>query len=354
MEAATPDTTPEIEPSRISPIQHPAMTWFMVTSTFGIYLSLFYYRQARDLKRLDGQPTTPWMWLLVPVISIAMPFAGSKMTMRYETLADRASVPFVNQGAAIGAGALLIFWGLEILSRTYSTYDGIGTVVAVFIVGGLFALQTSHINTYKRSLEPDRFLTSSKGWRIARGLATAILVLPLLALQGLLVYDSAANLLRPSAQLAGRWHHDTLPVSIQFEDNWRIAEIGDFSDGSADAEFSISEWEYIVIFDQSPSDDFHASLTSRRDLIMEESPDAECEEKRRLQDGGSVRVAQLICESTFLGDPVLEASIQLEDGSQHIELLYYAMTSRGSLPENRMRMQRILNGVRLETGEETQ
>lgn len=329
----------------ISPPQRPVHTFLLVSLTLGLYASVFMWRNARDLQRLDGKPTRPWLWALGPLIAISLPYLMGAMTDRYEALSLQRGFRIRNRGRLYGALALLAAIAAQL--GFFVPEPLLVSMPLVLPSAALFALLGRDISQYKYALA-DREFSGPKGVLSSKQLVV-ILIGGLLSgsIYVVVLHDVLTHKGRTPLVVGERWHSPDGRFSIVPDDEWVIADIGTFSDGSAEVEFSLSSSVSVIVFDHALGEDMNAVADGRRSQVHETLSSARCREERHLRKGTQQLVSELFCAGGAAVRRHLVLSYQVDDGDQHLELYGQAVVSKLDEEEAREDLASFMRSVQL-------
>jgi hypothetical protein len=319
-----------------------------VVATFGIYLSVYYYNLGRDLRRIDGKRTSPWLWFLVPFLFVALPFATGNATRRIEISARSRGIVFRNRGFFLGSVAVLAALVQSAFELTTDSFSVTSYFVLLVVWAAIFVILSSDLKAYKLTLSEERFIPSSNSVEKLQLVGVVLAAIWIPTIFWLSASQEIKLAIGNELPAGVRWHHPEHPFSVSTNGKWILSGVGDFSDGSAEAEFAmVNEW-HAIIFDQSGDGNFGEHVAGRRTLIRESDATARCVERRWLKSGSLTRYSELLCTSTSMGGSVIEISTNIENGVLHYEVYAKAVTKSRNVGRAISSLQDFTAGFRLE------
>lgn len=336
-------------------LQPPQKLWhvfLLMTFTFGIYSLVYTYQNARDLRSIDKQKTLAWAWPFGIIISLAAPYVFDQMTRRASAIAAQSGQSMPSRGVLIGILILLI----SISQAIHSAIDGsdfalTSTLVYSLLFATLFTWLAHDMNKLRRCYLDSQLRRPAYSLSIPQIITLVVGGLLSTALYGFIVPDELAQLRLPTITAGSHWKAPDKPYRIEFQDDWKQAPIGTYSEDDALAEFSLSDVTWTLIFDYS-EEDVHTVADNRRELIHEEESGMHCVEQRSLHDNTLTLTSQLECNGTFLGDKVLYLSTQYDNGEHHVEILSYTFTTALKYQKTREKMLRLAANFDFSEGEQ--
>ncbi|MEM1435876.1 MAG: hypothetical protein AAGG11_17580 [Pseudomonadota bacterium] len=308
-------------------IQRPWLIGVLTALTAGTYLVFFMYIHARDLKRL-GQPLTPWMYVLSPLIAIALPFAASRLSEGYSAVARKTGTEATLDGATYGGYAFVALAVLGIVDRFAAEVATLALFVCMAIVGLCFWRFARQINAVQLALPEDWY--NRAPYRLTVGTWIWLLLgLPLMTLSGMVAVDEVRQLLRERIAAGETWTSPGNLFSVTPRRDWAIAQVGTFSDGSAEAEFAVSESAFVLVFDQTLAGNLADISDLRRSNFLNADNSGDCSERRWLDEDTLARRTELICRGSVLGTQVTVISSVTSDDDRAIEAFGEAYVGPG-------------------------
>ena len=338
----------------LHPIQDPWFVGFMMFATFGLYSIRYMYRHARDLRNHHGEGTQAWVWAAAALIPVSLPFLLQRMTQRYGDLADKIGFKLVQRGRMLGICILLTYIASSVYETLSGEFYGYSLTAFMVLVGVFWGLLTQDVNAYKRSVIESqvgteagtevetKVETETDGKRNGRVILALIVATPGALLLVFLLYLDIENSSRSTVAVGEPWELTESGIEITFADPWRPADIGTNSDGQAIAEFTMSTFEWLIIFDQTDNMGAHDITHYRRTQFYEDYPGSSCEEQHYLKNPDSlVRISELYCEASYLGDPHLQLSTVIDNATQTVELLSESLPAKRQLEKTKSRLRRV-------------
>ena len=331
------------EPSEpIHATQNPWFVGTMMVGTAGFYSMRYLYRHAKDLRQLHSPDTKPWLWMLAPLLPITLPFVLSRMSSRYAELGGQIGLQMSDRGTMYGIVIMLAYIALRAYEKLSTTYLGFVLAFGFLVMGAVWAWLTHDVNRYKKAVAEEHESIAKKRIKATLGLIVAS---PIIAILSIAFALEMQNLSRTTVELGKAWKHEDLGIEITFEDPWRTAQIGTNSDGSAQAEFTMSSLEWLLIFDHTGDSGVREIARFRRQEFLDAYSNGRCAEKRYLQNRYStVRVSELYCEATSLGEPEILLSTVYDDANKTIEILGEASPVENEKSESLRRLRRTASG----------
>lgn len=331
------DTTRPIENSSDTPAQattsKEAITlnqtrsfiWeFLLTfSTFSVYSIFYLVVRTHEFNKLGKKRFTPWLWLfsLSPVISLfSLPVLHSALTK----LETEYPSPHDKKWDLVTIVIML-------LSNTYLSLSSklptpIWLDLLILVVWSIsFAFFARRITRLKHAVPNVSWKRENKLKLVLKWLL-AITLIPIYiagtALEIIEIYQ-LKDVPRIETKTFTAISADQKASLKFFEQGWYQAEIGTFSDGSAEAEFaSINSTNYLVLFTYSEklaSLDDH--MHDRRVWLEENLSQAKCTQSRYLlEDQVSVK-SDLICTERIFGEDSIAVVTVIETQKKTYELL---------------------------------
>ncbi len=343
---APAEETPLNPPARpLYVIQRPWLVGLLAAATWGFYLVFYMYIYARDLKRL-GQQTTPWLWVFSPLVAIAMPFAGNNLADKYTAVARQLGVEATIRGGVYGSIAFVVLATNRAVERVAIEVSGLVMLITMPVLGICFARLTAELNAVKRALPEEWFnrtpYSTTPGTWIWLVVAFALLV----PLWGLVVVEEVQHLSREELKRGQTWTAPDKNFSVTPRDAWSIAEIGTFSDGTTEAEFSYTDSVYIMVFDESLNNNLKGIGDVRRSEFLSTDESGECSERRWIDQDSLQRYAELVCTGSLLGSTVTVISTVISSENRAIEAWGEAYVGPGEEDTSRY-LRRFIEDIEL-------
>ncbi len=318
IEAPAEDTPLDPPAKPLYAIQRPWLVGLLAAATWGFYLVFFMYVYARDLKRL-GQQTKPWLWFFSPLVAIAMPFAGSNLADKYTAVGRQLGVETTIRGGHYGSIVFVVLAINRVVERFALEVSGLVTLITMPVLGISIARFTAELNTVKRALPDDWFNRAAYSITPGTWIWLVVAFALLAPLWGFVIVDEVQHLSRESLKRGQTWTAAEKTFSVTPRDAWSIAEIGTFSDGTTEAEFSYTDSVYIMVFDESLNNNLKGIGDVRRNEFLSRDDSGECDERRWIEPDTLQRYAELVCTGSVLGSTVTVISTVISSEKRAIE-----------------------------------
>lgn len=164
---------------------------------------------------------------------------------------------------------------------------------------------------------------------------------------GLVIYEEWEHATREKLDSAQVWPLDGGGFSVAVRDQWAVAKIGSYSDGSAVAEFAMRDYRSVVAFDQKGQHTPTEIARFRRDDFFDEFPKGACQQKRWLREDTLEHRSELMCTARSFGDPYVLMSLSIEDGDRHLEIFGDVNSSSSTEQQAVALLRRLGAGVRM-------
>ncbi|NOH95383.1 hypothetical protein [Vibrio sp. 99-70-13A1] len=311
------------EPIKLS--QTRSFTWeFLLTcSTFTVYSVFYLIARTHELNKLDEKRFKPWLWIfsLSPVISLfSLPILHSALTRleaKYQPSRNK------KWDIAIILIMLLSNHYLAISSKVLTPIWFDCLILVVWSIS--FAFFAKRISALKHAV-PNISWKRENIFKVTFKWLLSIILIPIYIVA--IVYE-----VTESYQLKDvpRFNTNTFTaVSLDqraslkfFEQDWYQADIGTFSDGSTEAEFSsINSSNYLLLFTYSDTFELlDAHMQDRKSWIEESLGQAKCtNNKYSIGDQFFIK-SDLICTGRTLGDDSIKVISVIETPNKTYELL---------------------------------
>lgn len=300
--------------------QKPWHVGLLSIASCSLYLFAWLYRHAYNIKHLDKAKWRPWLWVLVLLLPIAIPFALNRMFNGFERVAKENSTRWNGDATLSGIIAFLALASMrwtERLDIAVSIF-----VLQVIVLALTFMHLTAQLNRFYATL-PDSAFRSSRyrfTWpsRIVLLLAGPISIIFI----GAGLQADWNRYLRPTLPVGETVQIQQLPISVKTTDRWSIVESGTVSDGEATLELigAIGN-TFALVFDETSNRGIDTIIEARRSLIYTNNPDASCEETRELDPTNFYRRGELSCVASSNSEKILWRSVVIEDDSRTYELI---------------------------------
>ncbi len=300
--------------------QKPWHLGLLTIASCSLYLFAWLYRHAYNIKQLDKAKWRPWLWVLVLLFPIAIPFALNRMFSGFERVAKENSTRWNGDATLSG---IIAFLALASMRWTERLDIAVSIFVLQTIVLALtFMHLTAQLNRFYATL-PDRSFRSSR-YRFTWPSRIVVLIAgPVFAIFiGAGLQADWNRYLRPTLPIGETYQVQQLPVSIKTQDRWSIVASGTVSDGEAALELigAIGN-TFALVFDEQNNRGIDTIIEARRRLIYANNPEAICEGTRELDPVSFYRRGELSCVASGSSEQILWRSVVVEDDSRTYELI---------------------------------
>lgn len=300
--------------------QKPWHVGLLALASGSLYLFAWLYRHAYNIKHLDKAKWRPWLWVLVLLIPIAIPFALNRMFNGFERVAKENSTRWNGDATLSG---IIAFLALASMRWTERLDIAVSIFVLQTIVLALaFMHLTAQLNRFYATL-PDSSFRSSR-YRFTWPSRIVLLIAgPVFAIFiGAGLQADWNRYLRPTLPVGETYQVQQLPVGIKTQDRWSIVASGTVSDGEASLELigAIGN-TFALVFDEKNNRGIDTIIEARRSLIYANDPEAICEETRELDPVNFLRRGELSCVASGSSEKILWRSVVVEDELRTYELI---------------------------------
>lgn len=320
----------QLEPE-LPTIYAPRAAWmeFLLTFfTFTLSTPFWFVARVRELKRMSNSEHTPWLWFFVAFSPVVQFFALPKLTDVIDDACDE------HDAKSLGGWKFFIFISIVGATIYSNVMDKIELPFWGFFIGILFyslaiaALQY-RLNALKASLQGVQFLGVKFGYKVWEWLLLVFGVpITLLTIYFTVIVPILMTVEPIQKGTTITAANESYQLRI-LEDGWSNAEIGTYSDGSADLELKgpFLDMNFIVF-----SHGFDETLNSvsywRQGQIVEEAGDSKCSHTRTFE-GDSLKVGALvICSGSSMGDPEISISRVIHTDKGLYEIYGYFTSSK--------------------------
>ena len=328
------------------PAISPWLAGLLLIVSFGLYMPMYFYFAARDCKYLHHPDTRPWLWALSPLLAITLPFSTERLIDRYAESARRCGGEAPRRGTLLGVGLFVTFAASNASDvLNISVVWDLGMLIAAAFV---FSILVKDINIAKAIIRggssEDRFPLTKGTWAVL--ILGVLSFVPIYGYLGYIEWRESTWELLPPGQ---RWMDKQNLFSVEPQWQWRVADIGSYSDGSAAAEFAYDESTSVVIFDHTGAASVDEIMTYRRKEMLELDEQATCAELRTLLPNSTIRRVELYCQSPSIFNPKLLVIVVLES-QQHVVEAYGVVdqSSTSSIKKIRAIVRDLMHSMLLE------
>lgn len=313
--------------AKMLPPRPPFLEFLLHFLTFGIYSSFWFVGRARDLNRLGDNKLKPFWWFFVPLVALAQLFAVPKFINQLKLVESKYDLP---QWSGWKGCWLLVLFLLTVFFNITSKFEVPfwSIYLALVLWAGIFTALQLRFNAIKRASGVTRWKKTYKGYTGPEWFVLSPLLLVSLLLQYLLILQPLlVNEIRTYSP-GSRYTASDQEYSFTIEGkDWIQIEVGNYSDGSAEAEFSGPvSGSYFIVFKHSKDTKLGDVSRFRINAATDELTGSKCKETRRFADKKLSVVSTTICEGRILGDPAIHVSSVIETKDSVYEL-YGEMTS---------------------------
>ncbi|ARC92720.1 hypothetical protein B6A42_12400 [Vibrio coralliilyticus] len=292
-------------------------------ATFGSYSSFYFIFRTHEFNKLGKKRFTPWLWLfsLTPVISLfSLPALHTALN---ELEAEYRSPHSKKFNALIVILMLLSSTYLAISSSLHSPVWLDVLILTIFSVS--FSLFAKRISTLKHAIPNVSWTKEHKIKIVLKWLFTVIFVpLYIIAIASELIdiykYKDTPRLEKNTSISISQ---DQIASLSFFEDGWYQDEIGTYSDGSAEAEFSnINTSSYLMLFTYDEKFDLlDEHIHARRSWVENVLSQTKCHQDKYLLSGQLSVKVDLICSGQVNGEDQVGFVSVIETANKTYEIL---------------------------------
>ena len=298
---APPDqTTPsETEVAR-QPVAAPQAGWrvgLLVFATGGLYACFWMYGRGRDARALGGG-TTPWLWFLAPLVSLAMPFALGKLRDAYAQALP--AHPLSDRVVGLGWGIFVVNGALGLDSRF--EFPLWVTLILLVVQAVIYGCVQHEIARVHRAAEDLAFRDRADTFSALQIAALMFVGLPLVTVLLVTTLNTSGGLWGERVSgvqpIAATGYGFTLP-----EKGWSRSDDSFLAVEDADAQYQgplLDSW--IEVYDYGRTLSLNDVMEYRRSDFTEMLSGAECSQHRRLAAGSTDVIATLRCTGRNVGD----------------------------------------------------
>ncbi|MEM7466650.1 MAG: hypothetical protein AAF387_07170 [Pseudomonadota bacterium] len=304
--------------------QKPWLVFLLIVLTFSVYTLPWFYRHASNLRKISGRRYVPWVWLLVPIFAITVPFATNRLFEGFREAAAEKKLNWNESGLLSGVLAFVMFTAARAVDRL----DGpVAYIIASNIVLAIiFALLSRKLNRFYDQLEAADFRTLAYKITTPSWISLVIAGPVVLLLYGLGLQQDWYRYLQPVLPQNQIYEISDLPITLRTPDRWSIVKSGTKSDGTAELELVGSYGDsFALIFDHPTSGDLDSVMEHRRDFIFQTFPEAQCSERRKLDPQTLIRRAELTCTGVSGIDSVAWFGAVIDTNTKMYE--FYGVTT---------------------------
>lgn len=297
---------------------------FLLTlSTFSFYSIFYLVVRTHELNKLGEKKFIPWLWLfsLSPVVSLfSLPILHSTLT---KLEAEYQSPQNKQWNIATLIVMLLSNTYLSVSSKLLTPF--LLDLIILIIWSASFACFAQRITKLKHALPNVSFKPENKLKLIFKWLF-ALTIIPLfMTVAAVKVFDlyQQRNVQRMDTNTFTAISADQKASIKFFEPGWYQTDIGTWSDGSAEAEFSSqSSSNYLMLFTYSePMDLLDTHMQDRRDWLEEQLSLTQCTQNKYLTNDQFLVKSDLICTGRVLGEKTIAAVSVIETPNKTYEIL---------------------------------
>lgn len=309
----------------LTPFIHWLWVFVLVIVTSGIYANFWMYGRIKDINALAGKKYNPILWFFVPGVPLFIPFAFARFFRSINALEgktnSRLSIIDSMWIAAQFFGSLAIWAFTTVYWADYNTIDALLLGYALLVpLAALYAILHVRFEKVKQN-NPSFVVTISRKKTMAiGGMLTVILVVGWFVYEGLKV-NKIRDLNNNEVFLFG---DGNIELTVQGDD-WSQIEVGHFTDGTAEYEFSGPYFEmYMVMFDHGPGDSVNSQAYWRIQNIHSTAiSDTQCQQNHTLNAISLELEAIIDCRSRFMLQKELVMSKIVSVNNHTYELFGY-------------------------------
>jgi len=315
--------TPSERPS-ITLNQTRSFTWeFLLTfSTFSFYSIFYLIRTTSELNKIGGKRFTPWLWIfsLSPLISI---FSLPKLHSALNRLEAEHQSPHPSKWHI----ATIV---VMILSNIYLTVSAkLSTplwtdFIVLLIWSASFASFAQRIAALKHAVDNVDWNPENIIKKVFRWLFSLTIVPLYIFTTGyeLVEFYQIKDVTRFDANQTYTISNDQRIQLTFVEEGWYQAEIGTYSDGTADAEFGGPNLStHLILFSYDNLESIDAHLHERRAWLEENISVTSCTQDKKLLPNSMTVKSELICKGRSINEEEVGISILLETEQRVYELI---------------------------------
>lgn len=314
-------------------VHAPRSLWWelvLVVATVSVYYSFWMVSRARDVKNLKDEGYTPWLWFFVPSLFIVQPFAFHQMFKDLDSLEENQQQKlWLNQGVvwiAIVTIASLFSTVSEFLELPFYWWTFLLVILVICVAFSLLHIRFNNLKTnYAKELDFFPKKTIFYWWEWTLLVVAAVL-------WGSFLVDTFTEPDSVVRKLPQSYLHVDKEAGYQLQidgEDWRQVEIGSYSDGTAEVEFSHSGLSgYLLVFKHGIGDSVN-SIASFRFLEIQSEYNAskDCKENRRLSPDGKSVISSTVCLKESKTKGVVGVSSLVKVNGVYYELLGYGNDS---------------------------
>jgi hypothetical protein len=332
------DVKPQATSIQTAPTRSLWLEGVLLFATFGLYACVWFYLVARDLQRITNKPATPWLWIFVPLIVLAQPFAFYSLFIQLREVEKQHHIkPWKTYQQWLWS---IIYIVTSVLGFALDeTSDYLLILLPCTLVWMInFLCLHRRMNGIREHFHTVPVAERFAGYNLLEWL-TVIIFTPvsLFLYAGILVFSaniSWQDTLDEGTVIGVDEYAFHLTLT---QTGWYQADIGTVTDGTASAEFQgplAQQWYAFFIYDND-NNISNVAINRYSALLGQLPATAVCSDERRFLPGTDDLNITIICDVKDGDIQTLYISVLQEQQGVLGELLGYLSASQDKVDEYR-------------------
>ena len=254
----------------------------LATLTFGLYLSYWFYRNAKDLNTIGKLKLTPWMWIFVPLLAIPLFIAVPNLCKEIKALESKLHLPSWSKTSTT-LWLISFFSYLVIMTGlSFIELEPWQELIPIFGFSALLLMLVPRMNRIKQAsgMPSKKLYGGFTPFEWIIGSIFAVFWVAVIMGLTMIASESAKTITTYSKNREVSLQAPSLTFQT-FNLEWEQVDIGTLSDGTALYEMRNSENDIrFIVFEHDETDSISSLSQWRAQDFHDTYTGASCSEKR--------------------------------------------------------------------------